>query len=260
VKEEIEKTENLYNLSLLIREAQKYISILKNKTDFSAEDTTAKFLAVSQILTDCWRYEIEKFPFVKDTLKRLSEDLRTIEEKIQKAQAEQYYEKILQLYQKASNEYYKVTAHENSEEIHPSKKYQNCIITLQDYLQEIASFSSKISYHPYLEEIRTRIKKIQTFIKNCQKEQYIAYQKWASSIILDALNQIISITILTDEDVIKIFYNTGLKRIDERFLSPEVNRVYAKVFQTIIGELPEKKAFYIYKSAMLSKKVTLEDF
>ena len=248
VIKEMEKTKKLYQLATIAENVKNYINLLNKEKNYAAQSASARLLAASSSMSLFWEHDLSQIP---PKLSNLIQDdfpkkLKKIEEKIKEAKSRFYFEKANKILDDVSNI--------------EMGSYHQKIERSQNAIEKAINLMRKISFKDYQNQIRQKIKIVQDKITSYKRDQYIEYQKWASSVISNVFDNINAETVFDDEDAIRIFNSCYLCNIDLRLCSPEVSQAYNKVFQKITGELPSDKAFRIYKTVMTSQKKRLEDF
>ncbi|MDM8540124.1 hypothetical protein QUF90_03455 [Desulfococcaceae bacterium HSG9] len=247
VMSEIKTVNNVYNLSIIGDKINNYIQLLYAETDYSSQAASARFLAASSSMSLFWEYDLTLLPPKLSNL--IQNDypakLENIEDKIKEAKSLPHFKKANKTLVDASND--------------ETGTYQNRIDRHQKAIEKAVNLMPKIVFKDFRDTLQNNFKILQDNITSYKRQQYIAYQKWASEVCSDVFDNVEKECLFTD-DAIRIFDSSELRNIDLRLASPEVSQAYNKVFQKIIGELPAKIAFEGHKIVMTSQKKTLEEF
>ena len=247
IQNEVQKLENLYNLSIIASEIQSYIALLEKENDYNSELAVNRLLSAKSTATILWQQKTSDLPsdFAKLIHQTIPEKLRLIENKIAKSKSKEYFDKAMNLVNQPVGKHDKI----------------ECLIGMNTKkINEISSLIGKITFPDYQKKIIEKTKEIRNKITDYKRKQYVEYQKWVSDICLKLLNKINKEKAFTDKDAHDFFYGSDFYMIDASSLSSENNRIYNNLLQQFIGELPAKKAFEIEKKILTAEKKKMEDF
>ena len=248
IQDDIDTTQNYYSLSIVAKKIENYIMLLEKEVNYASQVASARLLAASSSMSVFWQYDLNQLPSKLAILiqNELPNKLRDFEDKINEAKSLPIFEKTNKILVDTSN--------------NESGTYQDKIDREKKAIEIAINLMRNITFRKFQDEIRNNIIILQKNITFSKRQQFIAYQKWASEVCSDVFDSIDDEYSLSDDDAIRIFYNSELSEIDLRLASPEVSQAYNKVLQKILGELPGKKAFKIQKTLMTSDKKKMEDF
>ncbi len=237
--------QNIARVTLVVDQIDGYIKLLKDEKDYSSQKASSRLISAKTALTLLWKYDLSALPtpLSQKIEKEFVDSLNKYELKIQERKSIKYFTTIEAL----SKE--KVTGNNQAK----IEKTTNIIKAIAIENQNIIHLSTRV-------KVIEIIQSLQKNILLYKREQYKQYQIWAANNCYKALNDWNDELSVNDKEAKKFFNKYKLSAIDASIISPEINMVYQKVIQYIIGELNSEDGVKIQTQLMLHNKKKLEDF
>ena len=273
VQQELEFAQEAFGISSIVDRVNHILSLIEQSEweeddELSTELTQGRYIIASTVFSNMWEFNVDdpRCKTIRSEIVLLQDQLEVVETKLNMKKSESAHAEILNALKYSDTALIQGTLGVEPNEFGDGPM-ETRLLLLRDKLESVSTRIQEITYQPYVNDVNSAIKRISNEMQLQRREQYKAYQFWATNLISSAhtryndIREIWDTETFTNNDAEDFMDNYLIDRFDQRLLSPDVAEVYQFIKGLILGEVgPDKKLEFKIRFMKLDNKIKLEHF